>query len=439
MSLQTPVPNKAQYYKKVDTSRKIDLSFARTDDIPLTEEEKAQIDAFWGKYNFAYPNIDYKSFQTFKNRCGRFDVHHIPGSIRTEMLSRFFINPYYASVFQNKAMLPMLYPIIKQPHVVVLRMNGTFYDGDYQILTRQESIDRIYDFLQEDRTRRVIVKPNASSGGHNISILTCDSRKKRIDEVFRGLGISAFVAQEMLTQSAFTAQFNPSSVNTLRVTSLFFRNKVHLLASLIRIGKSGQSVDNWCSGGALLGVDIETGKCLPWAMANDKSKIFTISRNLDLRQSELFVPNFDLVKDKVLKLHARIPYIQLISWDIALNEENEPVLIECNFGGMIQIHEATTGPLFGDLTEDVLDTYLLNEFKLAFSDKDFIYFEYSDHVNIHKYIGPGGDVTVPGTVNGKPVSFIARDAFLGKSVTNISGPISLLRNSMAALSLVKKG
>ena len=365
-------------------------------------------------------------------------MRHIPGAVRTEMLARFFINPYYASVFQNKAMLPMLYGVVKQPNNLVLRMNGTFYDGSYRILTREAAIDRLYGFLQEHKDRRVIVKPNMSSGGHNISVLDAKTRRKTIDELIRKLGISAFVAQEMLDQSAFTAQFNPSSVNTIRVTSLFFRDEVHLLASLIRLGKSGESVDNWCSGGALLGVDIRTGKCLSWAMANDRSKIQKISSSLDLSKTELVVPNFERVKETVRRLHARIPYIQLISWDIALDEGNEPVLIECNFGGMIQIHEATTGPLFGDLTKEVLDEYLLREFKLSFSDENFIYYEYSDHVNIHKYIGPDGDVTLPGEVNGKPVDMIALDAFLGKKLGRVSGPIGLLRRSRAALAKAKK-
>lgn len=63
-----------EFYESVKNSRRIDNSFAVDGDIPLTEEEKREIDKFWGKYKFAYPEIDYKSFQTFKNRYGKFDV-----------------------------------------------------------------------------------------------------------------------------------------------------------------------------------------------------------------------------------------------------------------------------------------------------------------------------------------------------------------------------
>ena len=56
------------FYAKVDSSRRIDDSFALETDIPLTEDEINKINEFWKPYQFAYPTIDYKSFQTFKNR-----------------------------------------------------------------------------------------------------------------------------------------------------------------------------------------------------------------------------------------------------------------------------------------------------------------------------------------------------------------------------------
>ena len=95
--------NLLSFYKSVDESRRIDNSFALEDDEPLTDEEKKEIDEFWGKYKFAYPNIDYKSFQTFKNRFGKFDVRHCPGAIRTHYLNKWFNSNAY--MFQVKTRL----------------------------------------------------------------------------------------------------------------------------------------------------------------------------------------------------------------------------------------------------------------------------------------------------------------------------------------------
>lgn len=425
---------RSDFYRKVDQSRKIDESFAREEDLPLTQEEIDAIDAYWGRYSFAYPNIDYKSFQTFKNRCGFFDVRHVPGAIRTQYLTKHFWNKNFSVVFQHKSMLPFLYSEIKQPRPVVIRMDGVFYDGDYNCISRAEAIDKLYDFVCEGEGNRVIVKPNNSSGGHNICVIDASMSKQQISKAIQNLGISAFIAQEMIRQSAFTAQFNASSVNTIRMISLFFQNEVHPLAALIRIGKSGSSVDNWCSGGALLGVDIETGKCLDWALANDKTKMTFIPPDIDLKAQELVVPSFEKIKESVKKLHRKIPYMKLISWDIALDEGDEPLLIECNFMGMTQIHEATTGPLFGDLTDAVLDEYLLKRFCLDFADENFLYAEYSDHIVVKKYLGSGKNPIIPESLRGKPVTLVLKDAFDGTQIENISLPVKLIQSSKALLS-----
>ena len=122
--------NLIEFYKTVDATRSLDNSFAMPGDEPLNEEEKKAIDEFWGKYKFAYPNIDYKSFQTFKNRCGYFDVRHCPQAIRTRYFNKHFRNNLYMEAGQNKAMLEMLYPNIAQPKTVVRRMCCLLYTSD---------------------------------------------------------------------------------------------------------------------------------------------------------------------------------------------------------------------------------------------------------------------------------------------------------------------
>jgi hypothetical protein len=51
-----------------------------------------------------------------------------------------------------------------------------------------------------------------------------------------------------------------------------------------------------------------------------------------------------------------IPHFKLVSWDIAIDDTNEAVLIEANMRkGGIDIIQFNSGPIFGDLTERVLD------------------------------------------------------------------------------------
>lgn len=419
-----------QFYRKVDASRRIDESFSCADDEPLTEGEIAEINEYWGKYSFAYPNIDYKSFQTFKNRSGRFDVRHCPGAIRTSYLAKHFVDRQFSRPFQHKVMLPFLYPDIRQPELVGARMDGILYDGNYNPVTLEQLVD-----ICRSQDCGLIIKPVGSSGGKGITVLHQKDIKKFSGKNLGGGG--ALVIQKLVKQSPFMEALNASSVNTIRITTLLFKKKVRPLAALIRIGNAGSQVDNWCSGGSLLGIDLESGKCLNWAMANDRRHITKFPSGVDLSETVLTVPNFDEVKSAVCRCHYRIPYIKMISWDIALDQENCPVLIENNFGGMIQLHEATTGPLFGPLMDELCDEYLLKQFYTRFATQDFICKEYHDHIAVSEYIGASETVAVPETLNGKPVTYMEPNAFKNCVIKVFSAPIAAMRNSPAALKSIQ--
>ena len=56
------------------------------------------------------------------------------------------------------------------------------------------------------------------------------------------------------------------------------------------------------------------------------------------------------------ELHAQLPYFKLISWDLALDFDNEVVLIEFNIRWQeINSHQISNGPLFNEYTDSVLE------------------------------------------------------------------------------------
>ena len=401
-----------EFYDSVAKSRRIDNSFALKDDKDLTKEEIAEIDAFWGRYKFAYPEIDYNSFKTFKNRCGYFDVRHCPGAIRTHYFNKHFSNPYYHTSWQNKGLLPLLFPNVEKPVTVLRRMAGVYYDENYNPISIRESINLL---LEKARSgKKLIVKPSNVGGGRGIFFIEKEDTYESIKDAINTVGINAFVVQEFIEQSEFMKQFNPTSVNTIRVTSMIHRGEVHVLAALVRIGKTGNQVDNYSQGGSILGIDIKSGKCNRWALTHDNEKITELPTGLNLDVEDLIIPNFEVVKKTVERMHYYIPYIKLISWDIAMNKDNTPMLIENNFAGMIQIHEAVTGPLFGDFMKDLLDTYLLDKFSVSFNTSEWECEEYHDHIEISSYIGSSKIANVPEMIKGKPVTKVRNGAFANK-------------------------
>lgn len=401
-------------YFRLDTrGKRIDRSFSRPDDVDLTADEVRQINEFWSRYKFAYPEIDYESFKIFKNRVG-FSPLHLPPGICSVFLRPNLVDPNYKISFQNKGMLARLYPDIRQPVTVVRRMNGAYYDEKYHKISLKKVLLICSQAIASGQ--ELILKPSGMGGGRGIQFMN-NSDIEAIHEAIRDIGNTAFVIQHVMKQSPSMARFHAGSVNTMRITSLFHKGDVHILAALVRVGSGQNRVDNWCAGGSLVGIDIRTGQCLPWALMQDNSRVSVLPSGLDLAAEPVIVPNFRKACEVVRNAHYSNPYVKLISWDIALDESNEPVMIEANFAGMLQIHEATTGPVFGEHLKMLLDKYMQDEFFHRRATLNFNYQEYHDHIVITRYAGLGKNVRIPAAILGKPVTTLSAGCFpTGKTI-----------------------
>lgn len=67
------------------------------------------------------------------------------------------------------------------------------------------------------------------------------------------------------------------------------------------------------------------------------------------------IPGWDAVMDLLTGLHFKLPHFQIINWDVALREDGTPVIIEYNLIDSSPMpKQLGNGPIFGDLTETVL-------------------------------------------------------------------------------------
>ena len=67
------------------------------------------------------------------------------------------------------------------------------------------------------------------------------------------------------------------------------------------------------------------------------------------------IPNYDRVMKFVFDLHRRLPYFDLVGWDIALDVNNEPVFIEMNLTAESGFAQMNGGPLFGKYLDEVME------------------------------------------------------------------------------------
>lgn len=393
--------------------------FVLDGDKELSKEQIKEIDKFWERYKFAYPKICYNEFKAYMNRTGIFSPYYIPAGIRTIFIAPYLQHKHYYWSEQNKTLLNKIFNNIKQPVAIVRRMNGYFYDGNYNRINLPIAVKLCLEHLSNGK--EFIWKPNDVSGGGRGIRFFKTATEKELSSFFT-TGANSFVVQDVMKQHIDMEKLNPYAVNTLRITSIIWKNEVVVLGAVLRTGTSEKRVDNWSAGGLIVGVDKNTGLTLSWGSDKKNNKSSVTFGGVQLSNGYQ-IPSWEKVIDTVKRAHHNIPYIKLASWDIAIDEIGDPTLIEVNFAGDWHVHQLTTGPMLGELTKEILDKAILENYYKKHATLNFDYKEFYDHIIVEKYLGNSSKVVIPEMMYGKPVTVIGKRAFrFNKSVKEVVLP-----------------
>lgn len=273
------------------------------------------------------------------------DPRYITGDIYLRKIIPHFNPLDSVNTLTDKNLNSLLYPDAPRPATAFKHMSGQYCLEDFTPVTRDEAIALL---LPE---QGYVIKPSRdSSEGMDVRFFTTEDN---IDDLLRRYRNADYIVQEAVRQHPVLASLNASSVNTLRFVTLQFRGKVHLLSAILRVGAPGSRVDNIGAGGFQLtfrpdGTLTDTA----YTIVDGKS-VFLKKQIGDVRFAGMEIPSFSEARELVLSLAARTPHLRLIAWDIAIDEQAQPVLIEFN-ASMPGQNQETCGPTFGDLTDDVL-------------------------------------------------------------------------------------
>ena len=127
---------------------------------------------------------------------------------------------------------------------------------------------------------------------------------------------------------------------------------MHVLSTIVRVGKEGSFTDNCATGGIACGVNVQ-GKLKKQGYLNDGTLRRKTDNGVILEGIE--VPSYHLILNQVKQMHLLIPYFRLVYWDIGVDDNNTPILIEYNtYHQDITIHQLANGPLFGSFFDEIL-------------------------------------------------------------------------------------
>lgn len=268
-----------------------------------------------------------------------------------------YMNSYshYAETFSDKNILPYIAKAagVEMPKTVISCVFGQYRDCNDQIITAEEAKDIIQN------SNNLFAKPSidSCSGEGCMTLDFANGKEKRTSksavEIFASLGTS-FVIQERIQCHDSIAKIYSGSVNTFRIMTYRWKDKIKHLPVIMRIGKGGACVDNAHAGGIFIAVE-DDGTLHEWAITEFNDK-FT-----EHPDSHLVFAGYQisLVKDVIAaayRMHNMIPQVGAINWDFSINEEGKPILIEANInGGGVWLFQMAHGRgAFGDETAEVL-------------------------------------------------------------------------------------
>ena len=309
----------------------------------LTDEEEKKVVELWHPVAKKKYTLYHQMFKTLRYFDARFvsDEYYYPVLLRA-------LNPAAsAAAYEHKAYYQLYYKEIPQPKVFVNRIKGVWYDGEYN------QISEISAFEILDKCGQFIIKPTHDScQGKNVKRVS--SGNNNLEQIIKEYGVD-FITQEVLQQSEVTAQFNPASLNSFRLTTLNINGKVSLCTILFRCGQGDTCVDNGGAGGLMVGVS-EDGRLCDYAF-DKKYGVFHETKT-GVKFGGVVVPNMAQIVETVKTWHSKyMMHSGIAGWDIALDTDNNPVMIEVNlmYPG-IQFEQLCIGkPLFGNRTQEVID------------------------------------------------------------------------------------
>ncbi len=312
----------------------------------MTKEQEKQVKEFYEPYC----KITNSFHRFYTQKTGEFSTYYLPTDIYLNIIDEYYNCRAESKYLDNKCYYKILFNGIPQPDIVVMRLGNIWYSSDFHIISCEEA-----RLLVQEETDIFVKFATASYGGKGVFYINNEFGDiyKQFEEIVSS-DKNDIVVQKPFKQHTDLSKINESSVNTIRIISLLTENEVKIYSSILRVGMAGQKVDNASSGGITCGINDE-GRLKKYAYKPNGEKYEAHPSNGFIFE-DYQIPGFTKAISLVKKAHPMVPHFKLVSWDIAIGENEEAVMIEANLAkGELDFHQLNNGPLFGEDTKKILD------------------------------------------------------------------------------------
>jgi len=266
---------------------------------------------------------------------------------------RSFVTDIERIEIANKLNLPKNDPIFYNK-CITYKTFQKFYQRDVLGVQSYDDECLFLDFISKHS--KFICKPidgGCGKGIKIISVLEEESPKTLFEKLILDYGGNCII-EELIVQSEEMKVLHPNSVNTVRVPSIRFDDRVEIVHPFLRVGKGGSVTDNAGSGGIICTLDFNTGTVT--ATADEFGNTYDVHPDTNEKLVGFKVPRWDEAIELVKELAQIVPDNRYSSWDLALTE-NGWVMVEVNAKGQFIWQYATKTGFRNEITN------ILNEIK----------------------------------------------------------------------------
>lgn len=322
--------------------------------VELTKEQEAAIDKLYLE-NYG-SKIPYTWHKNFMAHSGRFDAKYFPELLFIPEFEHFMNSQtHYAKVLADKNVVPFFADAanVRTPKVILSSSCGMLRDAKLNKLNEEEAVEIIKN------VGKVFIKPSVDScSGRGCFVANFKEGRDDISgkvavDLLRTLG-GDFVIQECVVCHSSISEIYSGAVNTFRIITYRWKDEIIHMPVIMRIGRGGNFVDNAHAGGMFIAVD-DNGMMHEKAITEFNLQ-FTHHPDTNVEFGKVRIPLVAKAIDAAKRMHAAVPQIGVVNWDLTIDSSGDAVLIEANtLGGSVWLPQMAhgCGP-FGEHTEEVL-------------------------------------------------------------------------------------
>lgn len=320
----------------------------------VSKEEVRRYRARWKQLSPWLPTFYIRMFPKFS---GVKSPDFVPKTLYFNLVEPMLNNFQFSRSFADKNMYGRLIDPDVLPAVLLRKIHGQYYDGQYNPVFNVDAFISSESISQ----KKYIIKPAIQSQGGR-AVASMESRngalwlgEKAIDQHWLDHQYrDNFLIQEYVHQHPFYAALNESSLNSLRIYT--YRsvkdNVVHFIYATIRVGKPGSVTDNIATGGKSIGLNPDG--TLMRRTRDAPGEVCCEVEGLDLGEN-VKAMGYDAVKETALRLAAHQYYSRFLTFDFCFDQNEKVKLIELNnFDIGATPVQTCRGPLFGEFTDEVI-------------------------------------------------------------------------------------